>query len=35
MNPVRPFWCYTYILESKKMGSFYTSITNNLKEKGV
>ena len=35
VNPVRPFWHYTYVLESKKTGSFYTGITNNLKEKEV
>ena len=33
MNPVRPLWYYTYVLESKKTGSFYTGTTNKLKQR--
>ena len=32
MNPVRP-WYYTYVLQSKKNGEFYTGVTNNLKKR--
>lgn len=33
MNPVRHFWYYTYVLESKKTESFLTGTTNNLKQR--
>lgn len=32
MNPVRP-WFYTYVLQSKKNGQFYTGATTNLKQR--
>lgn len=32
MNPVRP-WYYTYVLQSKKDGQFYTGATNNFKKR--
>jgi putative endonuclease len=32
MNPVRP-WYYTYVLQSKKNGQFYTGVTDNLKKR--
>jgi len=33
MNPVRPFWIYTYVLKSEKVGTFYTGTTNNLERR--
>ena len=33
MNPVRPFWYYTYVLRLDKSGNFYTGMTNNLKKR--
>ena len=32
MNPVRP-WHYTYVLQSKKTGKFYTGATANFKQR--
>lgn len=32
MNPVRP-WYYTYVLQKKKTGQFYTGATINLKQR--
>ncbi|MEW6163062.1 MAG: GIY-YIG nuclease family protein [Nitrospirota bacterium] len=33
MNPVRPIWYYTYVLQSKTKGNFYTGTTKNLKQR--
>jgi putative endonuclease len=33
MNPVRPYWFYTYVLKSHKDGEFYTGTTSNLKKR--
>ena len=33
MNPVRPYWFYTYVFKSHKDGEFYTGATSNLKKR--
>ena len=33
MSPVRPIWYYTYVLQSKTKGNFYTGTTKNLKQR--
>lgn len=33
MNPVRPVWFCTYVLKREKTGTFYTGVTDNLKER--
>jgi putative endonuclease len=33
MNPVRPFWFYTYVLISEKDKVFYTGVTNSLNKR--
>jgi len=30
MNPVRPYWFYTYVLKCNKTGRLYTGTTDNL-----
>lgn len=32
-NPTKPNWFYTYVLRSKKEGTFYTGATNSLKKR--
>jgi len=31
MNPVRPVWYYTYVMQSESDGKLYTGVTTNLK----
>lgn len=33
MNPVRPNWHYTYVLQNIANGNFYTGATSNLKQR--
>ena len=33
MNPVRPLWFYTYVIQSEKIGTFYTGATNDLEKR--
>lgn len=33
MSPVRPEWYYTYVLQSKIKGNFYTGTTENLNQR--
>lgn len=33
MNPVRPFWFYTYVLRCEKTKTFYTGTTSNLEKR--
>ena len=33
MNPVRPHWFYTYVLNSQHTKTFYTGTTNNLERR--
>ena len=33
MNPVRPFWFYTYVLMCERTKTFYTGTTNNLQRR--
>lgn len=33
MNPVRPNWYYTYVLQGSTNGNFYTGATSDLKKR--